>query len=228
MRKSIIAMAALALTSTTALAADYAEPAPEAFSWTGFYIGAWAAYNDVNRNNELSAGGPTTIDLEDSFSGFSGGALLGFNYQFDSIVVGLEGDIGLADINDNNTLAAAAVLEDDIDTTYGIRARLGYAVDHTLLFITGGVAWADYEFTLSSLTGGTSIDLFDDTLFGWQFGGGVEQAVTDNITVRLEYLYTDYDDDTDSFSTGGATIDTEADLDSHTIRLGVNFLFNAF
>jgi outer membrane immunogenic protein len=223
MRKSIIAAAAFGLMSTTAFAADYAEPAPEVFSWTGFYIGAWAAYNDVNRTNTLSTPTSTvSIELEDSFSGFSGGALLGFNYQFDSLVVGLEGDIGISDINDTETLS---IFQDDIDTTYGIRARLGYAVDHTLLFIEGGVAWADYEFSLNSPTGGTSIDLFDKTLFGWQIGGGVEQAVTDNITIRLEYLYTDYDDKDDEFTTGGTTVTTEADLDSHTIRLGVNFLF---
>lgn len=235
MRKSIIAVAAFALTSTSALAADYTEPVPEAFSWTGVYAGLFAAYSDVGRDLELSTVN-TSVELDDSFSGFSGGALLGFNYQFDSVVIGIEGDVAFASIDESDIISAGATvtnIEDEIDTTYGIRARLGYALDRTLLFVSGGVAWADYEAKLRATDGidSATADLSDETLFGWQIGGGVEQAVTDNVTVRLEYLYTDYDSESNGIDVNGDGVDeadSEVDLDSHTIRLGVNFLFGAF
>jgi opacity protein-like surface antigen len=75
-----------------------------------------------------------------------------------------------------------------------LRARLGYAIDRTLLFVTGGIAWADYEAKIVSipvLIG--KPQLLDDTLTGWQIRGGIEQALEDNITLRLDYLYTRYD-----------------------------------
>jgi outer membrane immunogenic protein len=239
MRKSIIALAALALTSTTALAADYAEPVPEAFSWTGFYIGAYGAYNDVHRDSSYGFVGGDVFpfeDFESDFDGFSGGAILGFNYQFDSIVVGIEGDVGFASIEDNDGNAGDGLgggfgsIKEEIDMTYGVRARLGYAMDRTLLFIQGGVTWAEYEAELDGIAIPPGFeDYSDETLFGWQIGGGVEHAVTDMITVRLDYLYTDYESgDAETLLLPEPAFDHDYDLDSHTLRIGVNFLFNAF
>jgi outer membrane immunogenic protein len=98
--------------------------------------------------------------------------------------------------------------------TYAIRARFGYAIDNTLLFLQGGVAFAEF----GAESGGVSI--LDDTLTGWQIGAGVEHAFTENITVRLDGLYTDYGS-TDDISVAPAGFDVE----NFTVRLGVNFLF---
>lgn len=228
MRKSIIVLAALALGSGSALAADYSEPAPEAFTWTGFYAGLFASYNDVSREIDLPAGAPP-FNFDADYSGFSGGGLVGFNYQFDSIVVGIEGDIAFASIDGSSGISGTPFsLHDEIDTTYGVRARLGYAIDRTLLFVTGGAAWADFEATLGGVVIGLPDNtLVDETLFGWQFGGGVEHAVADNITVRLEYLYTDYEDEKSSNPFAPAFDNLDYDLESHSLRLGVNFLLNS-
>lgn len=226
MRKSILALTALVAASAPAFATDYAEPAPEAFSWTGLYAGVFASYNDIQRDLQ-PVGAP--VDFDTSYDGFAGGGLIGFNYQFDSIVMGVEGDIAFASFESNETLAflIGSGIDEEIDMTYGVRARLGYAMDRTLVFVTGGVAWAEYQADFAGLIPVLDPSLADETLFGWQIGGGIEQALTDNITLRVDYLYTDYESENFDNPVLGILHDAEYDLDSHSIRLGVNFLLGS-
>ena len=74
-----------------------------------------------------------------------------------------------------------------------IRLRAGYAIDRFLPFITAGVSFAsmglyyDNEIQNSANAYSTST-----TQTGWVLGGGLEYGVLDNLSVRTEYLYTDY------------------------------------
>lgn len=65
-----------------------------------------------------------------------------------------------------------------IDSVETIRARGGFAFDRFLVYGTGGAAFQD----------------FDD--LGWVAGGGGEFALTDFVTVGVEYLHYDFDGDT--------------------------------
>jgi outer membrane immunogenic protein len=64
-----------------------------------------------------------------------------------------------------------------VDSVESIRGRAGIAFDRFLAYGTGGAAFAD----------------FDD--FGWVAGGGVEYALTDFVSVGVEYLHYEFDDD---------------------------------
>jgi outer membrane immunogenic protein len=189
----------MALASPAAMSADI-DPAPAAFDWTGIYLGGYVGYT----NFDTEIGG-----VDNSFDGFTGGGILGANYQINQIVLGIEGDVGFVDADGD--FAAPIVHSQEVDMTYAIRARLGYAIDNTLLFLQGGVAFA--EFNAEDAVG---VSLADETLTGWQIGAGVEHAFTDNITVRLDGLYTDYG------NTGGAA---DFAVENFSARLGVNFLF---
>jgi outer membrane immunogenic protein len=71
-------------------------------------------------------------------------------------------------------------------------ARVGYAWDRLLAFATGGFAY-----------GGGGCGFFHDcdgTRYGWVAGGGLEYAVLDNLSVKLEGLYVNLRDD------GGGTV----------------------
>jgi outer membrane immunogenic protein len=195
------AICALAFSAVTASAADIDPPA--AFDWTGFYLGGYVGY--TNFDTEI-------LGVDNSFDGFTGGGILGANYQMDQIVIGLEGDIGVTGADGD--FAAPIAHSQEVDMTYAIRARLGYAVDNTLFFLQGGVAFAEF----SAASGGASI--LDDTVSGWQIGAGIEHAFTENITVRLDGLYTDYGS-TDDISVAPAGFD----VTNFTARVGVNFLF---
>src|SRR5450631_2823919 len=85
-----------------------------------------------------------------------------------------------------------------------IRARLGVAVtDRGLLYVTGGAAFADMQFSRqqnwsfadgcavvgglnSCHNGGTSRSV------GWAVGGGGEYAITDHWTIKDEFLYANF------------------------------------
>src|SRR5580658_5993253 len=90
MKRSLFGIAAIAaMIGTPALAADmmpYKAPPPATpvWGWTGFYIGGDAG--TFPRSNKLST------------TGVLGGATAGFNYQFSSFLLGIEGDIGAMEI----------------------------------------------------------------------------------------------------------------------------------
>ena len=52
--------------------------------------------------------------------------------------------------------------------------------------LTAGAAWADVDYT-------SGFGRHSDTHFGWVFGGGIERALTPNLSARVEYLYYDFD-----------------------------------
>jgi outer membrane immunogenic protein len=206
MRRIFISLSVLALASTSALAAD-TDPGPApAFDWTGVYLGAYASYSTFESNAALGA-----VSDDVTLDGFGGGMLLGYNYQLDNLVLGLEGDAAFLNVEGSSALPAPH--EQSIDTTFGARMRLGYAIDNTMLFFQGGLTAGQFDADLAA--GG---NIASKTLLGWQIGGGVEHAFTDNWTARADYLYTDYEK-----VTGNPPVTFNPD--GHTIRLGINYLF---
>lgn len=214
--------AALLLSSTGAFAADaivYNEPAPvvaDTFSWTGGYIGLNAGY--AGGKNKLST--DVGVSAKDNSSGFIGGVQAGYNWQFDRTIVGIETDFqgsGVksdAEVNfSGNTVGAEAKIN-WFGTT---RARLGYTpVDRFMVYATGGVAYGKVKASLGDYSQ-------SDTKVGYTVGAGAEYAVTNNVTLKTEYLYTDLGklklDNVDGVRFG------EVKAPFHTVRVGVNYKF---
>lgn len=214
--------AALLLSSTSAFAADaivYNEPAPvvaDTFSWTGGYIGLNAGYaggqNKLNVYEGLSA--------KDNSNGFLGGIQAGYNWQFDQTIVGIETDFqgaGLkskAELSFNNQSEAAEAKINWFGTT---RVRLGYTpVDRFMVYATGGVAYGKIKASYADFSQ-------SDTKVGYTVGAGAEYALTNNVTLKTEYLYTDLGklklDDINGERLG------EVKAPFHTVRVGVNYKF---
>jgi outer membrane immunogenic protein len=210
--KRIFLTAAAILFAAPAFAADLpraAEPvapayiAPVAFDWTGFYVGANIGYGfkgDFDDNADLGI---------DDANGFTGGVQAGYNYQFNPLVVGIEGEIDYSGISDR--------FEDvrgDLNWRGSVTPRLGFAIDRFLPYVKGGLAFGSVEVD----TG----DKDDNVLWGWTAGVGAEYAVTNNVSVRAEYNYTDLT--TDSFTTAEAgTFD--AGYKGSDVKVGVNYKF---
>ncbi|MFK8250590.1 outer membrane protein [Ancylobacter terrae] len=261
LRKLLCGTALAALAAAPALAADMSYPvkaAPVAyapvpvFSWTGFYIGANAGYGwtDVGGTNAfIAAADDYYFDFLRSGSlqpeGWFGGLQAGYNYQFDNnVVLGVEADVQFADMNENfnysgysqfvdidNNIFQAGTISSKVETFGTIRARLGYAVDRFLPYITGGVAWADIkrtEVVVSNAEVGGVIGpdvvtaaSYSDTSWGWTLGAGGEYAITDNWTVKAEYLYADVG----SSSFSGVFNHRDLDYAIQTVKAGVNYKF---
>lgn len=211
--------AALLLSSTGAFAADaivYNEPAPvvaDTFSWTGGYIGLNAGYAGGQNKLDLSNG----ISAKDNASGFIGGVQAGYNWQFDRTIVGIETDFQGGSLKSDADLSVFGGNPEAKINWFGTtRARLGYTpVDRFMVYATGGVAYGKVKASLGDFS-------VSDTRVGYTVGAGAEYAVTNNVTLKTEYLYTDLGKL--KFDVNDA-VSGEVKTPFHTVRVGVNYKF---
>lgn len=266
-RFALILVAGLALPLTGAQAADidsgegsYKDAPVEMWTWQGFYFGGNAGYasagdgdeTDLFRNpngilGPLDIGGIGELQAEGGFLGLQGG----YNWQRGRFVFGIEGDIQAGDVNDGigtsnfefppatATTGFFGTAETDMNYFGTIRGRIGLAQDNWLLYVTGGYAFADVDYSLIATNrGGTPVGntvTFDESEVrgGYVIGAGAEWAIRNNLTLKIEYQYLDFDDETytaQSFQTSGAPsgvfYDSRSELDLHTIKVGVNYKLN--
>jgi outer membrane immunogenic protein len=237
-------VAAVALAPAFAQAADLplpTEPLPApmlapvpSFTWTGFYAGANVGYSasDMDADDILFEGAPPPVDLGFGLSpdGVIGGATIGYNYQFGSLVAGLEGDFDLTSLRDSFTNDAAGFTgTGELEWLSTIRGRLGFAADRFLIYATGGLAIGEIKGTIDDDYGAVTITTDDsNTHVGWTAGGGVEFALTDHITIKGEGLYYDLGSEDYSFSEGPGgwnPITTSISATGWIGRAGVNWKF---
>lgn len=204
--------------------AAQAQSAVPAFDWSGPYVGAHVGYQ-WGEADYLEPDNPG-FAVEPSLDGFAGGALAGYNHQIDRFVLGAEVDGGLSGANhDAGDSGGNGYSAFDLDWNLHARLRAGVALDRTLLFVAGGLAVARLD--LDDTDPGFGSD--DGTHLGWTLGGGIEQAITDSLVLRLEYLYDDYGSrDYSVDSPPGPffpSYDAEIDLSAHTLRAAVAYRF---
>lgn len=232
--------AVLALAAAPAMAADLGQAYPvkaapvavvPVFSWTGFYLGANVGYawSDVDANTFIDDNYSTGFSAD----GFIGGGQIGFNYQFENnVVVGVEADIEFGDVKDSLYLTEPFGADFDVASSvktdyFGtVRARLGYAFDNVLPYVTGGFAWAHTKVntTVYPEDGGSFSDSDENTHLGWVIGAGLEYAFAPNWTAKVEYLYSDLGSETYSGDFGDI-YSSDVDLKIQTVKLGVNYKF---
>lgn len=196
----------------------YAPAQSGMWNWQGLYMGVNAGYGWGNDNAASFSGigggvGSTNPD------GWFGGGQIGYNAQFNSLVLGVEWDIQSADLSDSTVLSSGFTgVTSDVDWFSTLRGRIGYAAGPALLYVTGGLAFADVEFNAMSPTASVSSS---EIQTGYTVGGGIEWAFAPNWSLKSEYLYVDLGSET--FSTPSGTYTTETDF--HTARVGLNYRF---
>jgi outer membrane immunogenic protein len=258
------------LLASPAMAADLpvkAPPAPAplpvvAPNWTGFYVGlnAGGAWATADPNTSASCvpalGFPNAylrcIDVPlvnaagtGSMSGstFIGGGQVGYNWQSNNTVLGVEADFNSFHLRASRQattfytgLGSTFTVSNSVSTDwlFTARGRLGWAFDYLLAYVTGGLAltnlgtsntFADASIN-QSWTGST-------TKAGWTVGGGLEWALNRNWSVKAEYLYVKFASVNASGFLVSPTpppgyanaISTSTDLTAHIARGGVNYKF---
>jgi len=126
---------------------------------------------------------------------------VGFDKQTASgLVFGVVGEFGKSNITDSvsafSTTPAAYTMTRSMKYNAGLRLRAGYTPNSTTLFyVTGGGAYAKIKnrFNTTNTTNAFS-DNGNSDAWGYSAGGGVEQKITNNISVGVQYLYTDLKD----------------------------------
>jgi outer membrane immunogenic protein len=205
MTKIAGAFAALMLATVPAMAADMAQrstyySAPAAapgFNWSGFYVGLTAGLASGDLSN--------SIGLEPS--GFVGGLTGGANWQWGNVVFGLETDISYSGVDDG-----IAGYKWELDWYGTTRARFGYAWDRFMPYLTGGLAYGRGTYKIAGYND-------DASHVGWTVGAGVEGAITQNWSAKVEYLYVDLGEK------HYGDLPWKNEFDASVLRAGVNYRF---
>jgi outer membrane immunogenic protein len=231
-----------------------AEPV---YNWTGFYVGLnagaiWGSQStSVTGSPALLALGPAFVPstfASSSSAAFVGGAQAGYNYQIGSGVFGVETDIDGTSLSKSGSFTSPKVgpggptltmnASGKLDYLGTIRARAGFTPwDRFLIYATGGFAYGGAHTSASVVANGTGAvwsGSDNPVRTGWTIGGGVEYAITQNISVRGEYLY--YDLGKQSTVTAGnaaavgafgsATyLSTSTQFNGSVVRAGVDYKF---
>jgi high affinity Mn2+ porin len=224
MKRALAGLALGVLSLDGAVAADIPLKAPriqQIVDWTGLYFGAHAGFGRGHSNAVLSD--PSIATTSHSFGGPIGGLQAGYNVQLPSrIVLGFEADVSFPNYIDGNsvisTLATAkSYVVEQMDFTGSARGRLGYAAGPYLFYATGGLAFTGERFLNTPAVGNDEKRLA--MRLGWAAGGGVEVAFAPHWSLKLEYLYSEFQNGGVQFASGAATAST---LNFQSLRVGLN------
>ncbi len=202
--KSPIRKLAGALLATGLIAATPALAEPFNGPSVGVQAG-WSKNKIGNLDNDLGI-----VAVDRSRDSFTGGVYAGYDYKLGSnVVIGAEAAFNIA--------AKDRILtHGTVDTIFNPRhafdlsARAGYLVDDSsLIYVRGGYDNLLARTTLIDADGALSSK---ESYDGWLVGGGVERALGDNLSTRLEYRYSDLGSGASKF-------------DRHQVLLGVAYRF---
>ncbi len=236
-----------------------AVAAPEC-NWTGFYIGGNAGvnFNEFDLSETLDSINQPTQDQgpvvfqDEAENGrdeleFIGGWQIGYNFQWKRWVFGIEGDFQGAGDVDRTFNGRARVITDTDETTgalgrelttdwfASVRPRIGYTFGCIMLYVTGGVGFADTTLAVRDRAFndgvGTSFDSLrsedENIMVGWTVGGGLEYQINRWLTAGVEYRHSEFGDD--NFSPGGNGAITprsqDVNLVNDQVTVKVNVLF---
>ena len=202
--------AAVASCSGTATAADLplarAPVAPVAsapaaiYTWTGLYIGGQIG-GGAGRSSwsDPFTGGSNTFT---SGAGFLGGGQIGANYQWNVLVLGVEGDFNWTGMKGNGGDFLGDAIGTETQWTSTVAGRVGAAFNRLLIYGKGGAAFARDRSTFTDLAGNSASSAFART--GWTAGVGLEYGITANWSAKIEYDYLSFGSQPLNFTTAAA------------------------
>jgi outer membrane immunogenic protein len=191
---------------------EYSQP----FSWSGLYMGVQLGYAGGNTEAQSGPNGGFNQAYDYKSSGWLGGAHVGYNVQRGNLVYGLEADLEKAGQNGKGTGSLGFPHSTEIDWQGSLRGRLGLAFDRTLIYGTAGWAFGDVKID----KGFTS---YSDVRNGWTAGVGLEHMLTNNLSARIEYRYTDFG--RADFGNTAINSTDRSNVDQHAVRAGLSLKF---
>jgi len=191
--------------------------AAQGVDWRGTYVSgfvgaAWTARtfatelsgewsNPLNPLNQVDRDALLPVlNSRKTTTGAIGGVAAGYNWQMNNLVIGVEADFSALDGKNATTNAVTGVspyrveTSTDVDWVATLRGRFGIAHDRSLIYVTAGLAFGETTFTQSIVqlnfpyvqTGASS-----STKAGWVLGAGLQHALDDKWSFRLQYLHVD-------------------------------------
>lgn len=185
---------------------------------------------------------------------YNAGGTFGYNYQKKNFLVGVEADFGANKIKTNGSGTATFQADGSQNITMNqsmktdwmatFRPRIGVATKKVIVYGTVGMAVTNITYTENYLRiedgtrqAATQSASFKRNKLGWTVGAGAEFKVAKPLSVKGEYLYTqfgktsitsnnhEYYGPGEVFPTPNFLFLHSADLKSHSLRFGVNYRF---
>ena len=226
---------AAALTTGMALAGTNAAFAED--SWSGFYFGAAAGGTFMSSTHNIGGAPHAVING----STFSGGPVVGYNFQTGNWVFGPEVSalFGTAAAGETTTSTFAGGFRFDkyvrLTNLYLINARIGMAHGAWLGYITGGAAIGAVTAGQNAFNTGGGVATPNagftasgsSTHVGFNIGAGVERKLTKHLVAGVDYKYFNLGNNPitlNGFALGPGTARTN--VSGHVITGRLTFLLN--
>jgi outer membrane immunogenic protein len=191
---AIVGVAALG-TAAPASAADMAVKAPPPapvvaiYNWSGFYIGGNGGWGQShNCVDFVTRAGTVASGCRDRSGGVIGGQI-GYRWQTNQFVFGLEAQGDWADLSNTRVSLFDPTLSTTVKTdAIGLfTGQIGWAWNASLFYVKGGAAVTRNGFTIFDNTTGVGLVSANNTRWGGALGVGWEYGFTPNWSVGVEY-----------------------------------------
>jgi outer membrane immunogenic protein len=264
MKKCLLLSTASVLLAGSAIAADLPVKAPIVAAvpgcaqFGGFYVGGNVGWkyrtNDWKDKDNFGfnfTGLDHVGDGTETANSWEAGVQSGYNFQFHCTVWGIQGDwnwtgakVSNYFTEPNGAAFPGTFAYSSKEKSFGtLRTRSGVVVDNLLLYITGGLAWADFNRNLSYTgfdvgTGAFFSQTFSSskTRLGFAVGAGAEWALGPNWSIVSEILYMGFEKDNPGYVCnspvspcfGGTAFRYEFKDNEWVARVGVNYRFGGW
>ena len=228
----LIGLTAVSALALSANAADLSAPGgykdyTPAAVWSGFYAGVnlgygWGPSGQLACGADCVAANPLVVSSPFggvSPAGWLGGVQAGYNWQGlgSPFVLGVETDIQASTILGQGTAADGNTYKSRLQALGTVRGRAGYAMDRTLVYFTGGLAYGsvDNEAIAANYTNNPNA-----IATGYVLGGGLEYKVKRDLSVKVEYQYINLGKNELDYTANGGTVHEDT---YNTVRVGLNY-----
>jgi outer membrane immunogenic protein len=226
---ALLGMAAPASAADMAVKAPPAPLPPPIYNWGGFYIGGNGGWGQSRNCWDFVAVTVSSDGCRERSGGLAGGQL-GYRWQANQFVFGLEGQGDWADLSNTrvsliNQAFSTRTKTDGIGLFTG---QIGYAWNTTLLYLKGGAAVTSNRFSILETLTGAELASASATRWGGTVGVGFEYGFAPNWSAGLEYDHLFMGNANNSFSVtnpivSGALNRITQDVDMVTVRVNYRF-----
>ncbi|MEG3641264.1 outer membrane protein [Magnetococcus sp. PR-3] len=211
---SLLGVVAGLCISATPVSAEESSQWLGSGEWSGFHAGVHLG------GVLLNSKGVDQNAIFDTFdSQVKGGLIglqLGVNRQQEQWIFGLESDLSLGNIQGTHMTSIGLIAETNVDYIATLRPRVGRLFGNTLAYATTGIAFSRME---AEFQGNPPSDKKTHT--GFTVGAGLEHRLSSKLSVKGDWLYTNFNSKVYSASGGQASLDP----DGHLLRVGLNYSF---
>jgi outer membrane immunogenic protein len=211
-------------------------PAPVAYTydWSGFYAGINGGGASSHECLTITSVAGTAVfpNSEGCHSATGGlvGGQISYRWQAASWVFGVEGQGDWADLKGSNPSLTALIPyanQTKIDAIGLFTGQVGYAWNSVLLYVKGGAAVTDNNYSSFFTATGVQFNQTSETRWGGAVGTGIEVSFAPNWSVAAEYDHLFMGNSSVTFPASNIAVtrtDTiREDVDMGTVRVNYRF-----